>query len=312
MEWIIARWLTFASLALLAGSALVGIVLVPRLARRGHDDATLPHDAARLAFGAALALVPASVLRLTDQLVALQSPGDAPWTGLGALLGATTWGRGFTIQLALHAVALLAARILVRTPTHRGAWAALTAAAAALCATPSLQGHAIAAEGREWWAIASDTAHVLGASAWLGTIAATAWLVLAVRHDGAAPDDAAFAQERARRDVRLRALAPLLPPLALGGAALLVAAGVASGVVHLTALADLWTTPWGRYLAVKTVLVAIVLALGAANWRRFVPRAVRDDAATAPLRRAIGAELAVAALVLLVTAILVVTPPPGE
>ena len=311
MEWILARWLTYAALALLVGAALVAPVLAPRLARRGTLDASLAADAARLAFGAAMALVPASALRLTDQLVALQSPGDAPWTGLGALLGATTWGTGFVAQALCHAVAAAAAWWAVRTPTSRGAWGLLSAAATLLCATPSLQGHAIATEGREGWAVVGHTLHVLGASAWIGTVTAIGWLVLAVRRDGATTDDPAFAAERVRRDARLRALAPQLAPIALVGAAALLVGGVTGALLHLTALADLWVTPWGRYLAVKTGLAAAVLAVGALNWRRLVPR-VATGGAVLPLRRAIATELTVAALVLLVTAILVVTPPPGE
>lgn len=307
MEWILARWLTYAALALLAGAACVGTLLAPRTA----DDDTLPRDCARLAVGAVLALLPASLLRLVDQLSALQSPGDAPWTGLGALLFSTTWGTGFTAQLALHGAAAASAWSAARAPRSRAAWGALVASALALCATPSLQGHAIAAEGKEWWAVASDVLHVIGASAWLGTIATVAWTTLAVRGDDVRADDPAFAAERARRDARLLALVAIVPPVALAGAATLVASGVSASLVHLTAPRDLWASEWGRYLAVKTALAAIVLALGALNWRRLVPRAVasRDPRA---LRRAIGAELAVAALVLLVTALLVVTPPPGE
>jgi putative copper export protein len=311
VEWILARWLGYAALAVLVGAALTGTVLVPRLARRGPADDTLPHDTARLALGAALALIPASVLRLVDQLSALQSPGDAPWTGLDALLRHTTWGAGFVAQAALHLVATLAAWRLVRAGGSRVAWGTLVAASLALCATPSLQGHAIAAEGREWRAVASDVAHVVGASAWLGTLVAIGWLTLAVRGDGVRAGDATFEAERARRDARLRALTALVPPVALGGAALLVAAGVASSLVHLTAVADLWTSEWGRYLAVKSALAAVVLALGARNWRVTVPRALAG-APVQPLRRTLAIELAVAALVLLVTAILVVTPPPGE
>lgn len=311
MEWILARWLGYAALAVLLGAAFVGTVLVPRLARRGAHDDTLPRDAARLALAAAIALIPASLLRLADQLVALQSPGDAPWTGLDALLRYTTWGSGFVAQGILHLVAGLAAWRLVRASGSRIAWGTLVAAALMLCATPSLQGHAIAAEGREWRAVASDVVHVVGASAWLGTLVAIGWLTLVVRGDGVRVGDPAFEAERARRDDRLRTLTALVPPVALGGAALLVIAGVASSLVHLTAVADLWTSEWGRYLAVKATLAAVVLALGARNWRVTVPRAL-DGAPVTPLRRTLALELAAAALVLLVTAILVVTPPPGE
>jgi putative copper export protein len=74
---------------------------------------------------------------------------------------------------------------------------------------------------------------------------------------------------------------------------------------------ELWTETWGRYVLVKTVLVLLVVALGAVNWRRLGPRLAQLDGVPA-LRKSLVTELLLALLVLLITAVLVVTPLPGE
>jgi len=95
----------------------------------------------------------------------------------------------------------------------------------------------------------------------------------------------------------------------------LVAAGFAglSGIVaswlHLKYLAALWTTPYGYALDLKLFVVAIVVALGAWNWRRLTPK-LNADESVHQLRRSATAELVFAAIVLLVTAVLVILPNP--
>ena len=80
---------------------------------------------------------------------------------------------------------------------------------------------------------------------------------------------------------------------------------------QLRELAELWATDWGRYVALKGILATVIVALGALNWRRRGPRLGETDG-VASLRRTLLIELGVAALLLLVTALLVVTPLPGE
>jgi putative copper export protein len=99
--------------------------------------------------------------------------------------------------------------------------------------------------------------------------------------------------------------------VALPGAALLLLSGVIATALKLTDVRDLWTETWGRYVLVKTALVVPVVALGAVNWRRLGPRLALADSVPA-LRRSLIIELLLAVLVLLITAVLVVTPLPGE
>ena len=107
-------------------------------------------------------------------------------------------------------------------------------------------------------------------------------------------------------------LVRVFSPLALVAVATLAATGLFASVLHLESAADLFTTAYGRRLGLKLVLVAGVMALGAFNWRRVKPRLEAGDADASVLLRSAATEIAVGALVLLVTAVLVVTPPPGE
>jgi len=102
-------------------------------------------------------------------------------------------------------------------------------------------------------------------------------------------------------------------PLALVSAAVLAAFGVITAWQHLHTLAALWTTPYGVTLVIKLLMVGIVLALGAWNWRRQRPL-LGSESGAVKLRRTATSELIAAGVVLAITAILVSLPspkPPG-
>ena len=102
-------------------------------------------------------------------------------------------------------------------------------------------------------------------------------------------------------------------PLALTCGMLVVLSGSITAWTHLNPLSSLWTTPYGYALITKLCLAGAVFALGAWNWRRVRPTLGSEDAAHA-VRRSSRAELSLAALVLVATAILVSLPsprPPG-
>jgi len=85
--------------------------------------------------------------------------------------------------------------------------------------------------------------------------------------------------------------------------------GALTAVGHLKRVESLWTTPYGNTYVVKMLLVAGVLALGAWNWRRQSPK-LGAEAGTSSLRKSATTELALAGVVLLVTAVLVSLPAP--
>jgi putative copper export protein len=84
-----------------------------------------------------------------------------------------------------------------------------------------------------------------------------------------------------------------------------------NGWLEVRELGALWSTAYGRTLLVKLALLLPVALLGAYNWRRVVP-ALEAEGGAARLRRTATVELALGALVLLVTAVLVATPTPQE
>ena len=100
-------------------------------------------------------------------------------------------------------------------------------------------------------------------------------------------------------------------PLAVAAVVTLAGSGVLTAVLYLDALAELWTTAWGRTLALKVGLFAATGAVGAYNWRRLTPR-LGDAPGTAALLRSARLELALAIVLLAVTAVLVHLAMPGE
>ena len=92
--------------------------------------------------------------------------------------------------------------------------------------------------------------------------------------------------------------------LALVCAATVVASGVIASLVNLGGLSHLWTSDYGSMLFRKLVFVALLLAVGAWNWRRMKPRLGPDDTVRA-IQRSARLELALGAIVLAFTAFLV-------
>jgi putative copper export protein len=156
------------------------------------------------------------------------------------------------------------------------------------------------------WQRLVNPIHVLAGGLWVGTLA---MLVIA----GLAT---VFASrlDTERRGALAARMVHGFSPLALASAAVLALFGVITAWRHLGEWRLLWTTPYGVALLVKLGVVAMVVSLGAWNWRRQKPRLGSEDAAHA-LRASAKIELALALLVLVVTAVLVSLPdarPPGR
>ena len=98
-------------------------------------------------------------------------------------------------------------------------------------------------------------------------------------------------------------------PLALAMGGVLVTFGLITAWRHLHRLSNLWSTPYGYAVIVKLVFVAMVFALGGWNWRRQRPT-LGGEAAAVSIRRSAIAELSVAGIVLVITAIVVSLPVP--
>src|SRR6058998_3047390 len=112
---------------------------------------------------------------------------------------------------------------------------------------------------------------------------------------------------------RTAAYTPAGTSTASASLAVLVPAGVYAAVLHVQRLDLLIRSPYGLALLVKLALAAVLVALGAASHFRHVPAMRRGEgAAPARLARAVGAELVIAAVVLLVTSLLGALPMPHD
>lgn len=94
---------------------------------------------------------------------------------------------------------------------------------------------------------------------------------------------------------------------ATAAAALVVLTGVGAAFrrMGMASISDIVSSDYGRLLLAKTLIVLAILALGARHRRQVI-------AQQAPSRGSVRTELVLAALVLIVTAVLTGTAPPGE
>lgn len=296
---VAVRWAWFLALMGIVGAVAFRFGVLRRVEREPGMAGVARSGEAAVWF-VALAAAALSVLTLLARLwlQAAALGGGGAWDGdrLRVLLTQTAWGLAWTLQ-AIATVAFFVGLMVARLPHGRAAgWLGAAVAAILLSAVPALSGHAAASDNA--FAIVSDTLHVLGGGTWLGSLAA----LLAVGIPAALT-------RREAPGAAVAALVAAFSPLALAGAATLALTGVASAVIQLGAVAELWATPYGRTLLLKLALLAVVAALGWYHWRRAGPRLGTPEAVPA-LRRSIRAELAVGALILLVTAVLVALPTP--
>jgi putative copper export protein len=151
------------------------------------------------------------------------------------------------------------------------------------------------------WTALVNPLHGAAASLWIGTLFVVVVVGLPAILRSSLPAD--------RRGPLIAELVARFSSLALAAAALLGVTGIITAWRHLKYLAALWTTPYGYAFDIKMCVVLVVVGLGAWNWRRMRPR-LGTEAAAHELRRSATAELAFAAVVLVITAVLVSLPTP--
>jgi copper transport protein len=176
-----------------------------------------------------------------------------------------------------------------------------------LLLTPGLAGHA-STQDLVPLAVVSDVVHLVSVSLWLGGLVMLTAAVLPRR----------LADE-------LAVVVPRFSKVAFGAVIAILATGTFQGWREVRSKAALTDTTYGRLLIVKVVLFALLVALGGLS-RRFVQARYRvpapqlsfgpgaatadpDGETVAQLRRTVGAETAVAVVVLAVTALLVNAQP---
>jgi copper transport protein len=289
--YVALRWLSYVMLV-----AAIGAVVMARIADRAATVGARFAVQTRLAaiglaaawLGLALALA-----RLLAQSWAVHGPERAmSATLIGPLIGTSTWGRAWAIQLAGAILAATGFTLALHDARRSGGWRIARLAVLIAAAGTALGGHAAAAEG--WRApvlIAADFAHVLAAGAWIGGVM---MLAVAVLTRAAAPAAANV----------VRAFSPW----GLTGAATLAVTGLVAAWAHLETPLAPWSSHYGRVLLVKLAFVAVIVLLGALNWRRLGP-ASGTGSGNAALRRAVWLEVLTALAVLAATAVLVAVDP---
>ncbi|HEX8317048.1 copper resistance CopC/CopD family protein [Longimicrobium sp.] len=300
---VAVRWGWFAALLAMIGVVAFRFGVLARLAK---DEAFRP-VAARAEAGAwtiALGAASLSMLTLAGRLwlqAAALGMRTEDWSGeqLTALVTGTVWGLGWLLQ-AIATCAFVMGMLIARAPHGRTAgWMGAAGSVVLLAAVPGLSGHAAGVEGLTAVAIVSDALHVLAAGAWIGSLL----MVLAIGIPATLGTTAAAYGAVA---MMVRAFSPM----ALISGAVVGATGVVSALLHIGAVDNLWGTGYGRALLLKVALLTLVGATGFYNWRRVLPGLGADDAGTRRLQRSARVELAIAAAVLLVTAVLVALPTP--
>jgi len=147
-----------------------------------------------------------------------------------------------------------------------------------------------------------NAVHIFAASTWLGTLLVL--VLIGIR--GVIRSTRAGGVQRAQL---VADLVNSFSPLALVASAIVAATGVTTAWLHLKRISSLWTTSYGMALDVKLIFVLIVVVLGAWNWRRVRP-SLGSEGSEHTIRRSARMELTFAAVVLIVTAVLVSLPSP--
>ncbi len=296
-----ARLCVFTALALMVGAWVFrSFVFRPALGGWPVGETWVSRAEARAAGQgvlAALLLLVGAALRLVAQMMEFLVPGEAVDEAVRFMVLETTWGWAWIAQVGLAVLGLVV--FGVARAGGRAAWGVAGLVAAAACVTPAFSGHAAGVEHWRVLSIAADATHVFAAGVWVGGLFAVAGVASLETMDGPA------------RGVALLRLVTRFSPLGILAVTLLALTGTFAAVLHLPTVADLFTTTWGRTLLVKLALVAGVAVLGLHHWRRATP-ALRRGASPLPFARTILLELAVALLVLMVTALLTASPLPGE
>jgi len=299
------QWALFTGVVVVLGCVCWSAVVSPgaALAAMDHGRALrIERRVASLGAVTSFLLIAVWALRMVVQVIGFRDPFVPLWDDVSFLLFETFWG---TVWMAQGAVLpLLAFAFLFGRPraTTEGAsleearrapvarWL-VVALALALAATLMLSSHAMGVDSWRAAIVGSDGLHLLAAGCWIGSLA----IVLGPgRKEGL---DLFGAQLRA------------FSPLAVVSVTTLLTMGVVLSWTHLTAFSDLWATTYGRVLSAKIGVAGIVLLAGLWNWRVGLPN-LGTESGAARVRGRAAFEVSMAAVVLLITAVLVHSPKP--
>lgn len=295
------RLAQFTALVALLGAFAFRFGVLGMLRRLDPASGILPGartGAASVAALAAWSLVLLAMARLVTQSYAMHGEDQPVFSVMLPMITGTVWGLGWLLQLAGCGL-VIAGLGIDRLGKER--WGLATVGAVALAFTPALSGHAASTPGYAFIAVVSDAVHVIGASGWLGSL-----LIVVI-----VGIPAAMRLERDQQGAAVANLVNAFSPTALTFAGITVVTGVFAALLHVGTIPNLWETQYGRTLLIKLGVLSAVALTGAYNWLRVRP-ALGSPQSARRLKRSATVELAIAALVLAVTAVLVATPTPMD
>jgi putative copper resistance protein D len=297
---LIGRFLQFAAASLLFGAPLF-LLYGPSIAPTG--------TVRRLLIGAAVAAIAASLILLAAQT------GEMTGNAADAFDPATAWvvasdthfGAVWSIRSALIVCSLIALSMLA---PGRLLWVSQSLLGGLMLASLAFTGHGGMGEGGLGQIhLVADSLHLLAAGVWLGALPLLLLLIVGAQRDPNANQAALIGL------VRFSAIGPVVVSvLVLSG---LINAWVLIGPERaLEALGQAYGQAYGQVLAIKLVLVAAMLGFAAWNRWKLTPllRAAiagsSEQTALRRLRLSVGAETALALLVLALVALLGTLEPP--
>ena len=298
----LVRWANLLALAGVMGGLVTELVVLPR------DGAGLDagrRRVRRLTFVSLVLLAAASVTDLIARARTMTGGGvGASLAALPLVLGRTHFG----LVWRLRAWGLVLMMILCAVRSRSARMAALGTMLGVMF-TVALSGHA--ADWGDFTPVALVYwGHAVAACAWGGGLLCCWWCLFREKHVPLAPADLVTVT---RRFSRLAGLCICV----------IVLSGLANSYVELATIPALWTSPYGRVLAAKVLLVLGTLALGATNRYRVLPALAQPvfpsegtgespdwDAARVLLSWYVAREVLLVIVVFGCTALLAELPPP--
>lgn len=293
--YTVIRFTLYASLLMLIGATLFVLLLVRRIRALGLGSDQFAEDAAgaarKLGMIAAAVLVLATPARLLAQSLVVQA-------SMTAVLG-ELWGRAWMLQLFGALIALAA--VLSARGVAVMKWRIVGLGAIAIALGFALSGHAVAAPRYASLQVAVDTVHVVAAGAWIGTLFALAFAGI----------PASLRAVEGTRGPLAAALVNAFSPMALFAAGVLVLTGTYQAWQNIGSFGALFHSFYGISLLGKLTAVALVMIIGAKNWRMLKPKLGTEEAAR-DIRKSAMWELGFALVVIAMTAGLVAMPTPVD
>lgn len=266
-----------ATMGIVGGLAFMALVV---------RDEPLDSDRARRWVGVGgIVLTASAALASLNRAVVIEREWSAFWSP-DAIADAVSTHFGVAAGLRLAGGLALAVTLLRAAAHPPRRWTVVTAlmGGALVIASFAFDGHTVT-EGPRWLHAVASVSHVSAAAVWTGG------LVLLV--------DLLWRRRRRGADV----YRPLMRFSRMAATSLVLAGatGTAMAIIVLDRFADLWSTPWGRFLLAKIALVAVAAAIGGHNRWVLVPAIKENGQAT--IHRRLRIAVATEAVVLLGVAV---------